>query len=331
MICSISYPGGKRRENQDVIKHYVSDDKNLIILSVFDGHGERYGRIAAEVAATTVTSYLLQQSDLKTNTECRLFEAFDKAHDNIREELLQQGSERIADHSGVVFEKNNIIMGGTTATVAVIINQHDLFVANVGDSDAILFNKEDFKVLTSCHSPENVEEKKRIDATDGKKPLFLYSGSATKLPKQIYSSSGEVTKRGNYTKNVRNELASIVSVDYMHKVYFLAMTRTLGDFYFHTHGVSSKPSINKYTMEDNILLLCSDGVWDNWKYEDVQSVMASQTFDDQKDISAIGNDFFNETLYRGLQNFGNKRDDMSFIIFKFQTNHTQRRPLVRRP
>ena len=84
-------------------------------------------------------------------------------------------------------------------------------------------------------------------------------------------------------------------------------------------------------MEDNILLLCSDGVWDNWKYEDIQSVMTSKTLDEQKDVDAIGNEFFNETLYRGLQNFGNKRDDMSFIIFKFQTNHTQRRPLVRRP
>lgn len=310
------YPGVKRRENQDVVKHYVSDDKNLIILSVFDGHGERYGRIAAEVAAAAIVSYLLQQSDVKTNTECRLCEAFDKAHDSIREELWRQGPERMLDHNGVVFEKNNVIMGGTTATVAVIINQHDLFVANVGDSDAILLDKEGFKLLTSSHSPENVEEKKRIDATVCKKPLFLYSGSSTKLPKQIYSSSGEVTKRGNYTKNVRNELASIVSVDYRHQVYFLAMTRSLGDFYFHAHGVSSKPSINKYTMENKILLLCSDGVWDNWKYEDVQSVIAAKKLNNQRDIDGIGNEFFNETLYRGLNNFGNKRDDMTFIIFK---------------
>ena len=331
MICSISYPGGKRKENQDVVKHYVSDDQNIIILSIFDGHGPRYGRLVADIAATTVISHLVQQSDIKTNTECRILEAFDKAHDSIREELLRQGSDRIADSDGVVFEKNNIIMGGTTATVAVIINKHDLFVANVGDSDSILLNKEDFKVLTSSHSPENVEEKERIDATDGKKPLFLYSGSATKPPKQIYNSSGEVTKLGNYTKNVRNELASIVSVEYMHKVYFLAMTRALGDFYFHTHGVSSKPSINKYTIEDEILMLCTDGVWDNWKYEDIQTMIASKTLNEQKDVDAIGNEFFNETLYRGLQNFGNKRDDMSFIIFKFQTNHTQRRPLVRRP
>ena len=146
--------------------------------------------------------------------------------------------------------------------------------------------------------------------------MFLYSGSNTKLPKQIYSSEGTVTKRGNYTKNVRNELASIVSVDYRHQVYFLGMTRSLGDFYFHAHGVSSKPSINKYTMEDKLLLLGSDGVWDNWKYEDVQSTMADKSLSNQRDIDAVSHDFFNETLYRGLKNFGNKRDDMTFILFK---------------
>ncbi len=64
------------------------------------------------------------------------------------------------------------------------------------------------------------------------------------------------------------------------------------------------------------MLLCSDGVWDNWKYEDVQSLISTKTLNNQRDIDGIGHEFFNETLYRGLKHFGNKRDDMTFIIFK---------------
>ncbi len=104
------------------------------------------------------------------------------------------------------------------------------------------------------------------------------------------------TGSGAFYKNVRNEWASIVSTPVYAKYQdSLAFTRSLGDFHIHSYGVSEIPTVFEYDLvklqasvkggsstkkiaegievsnESSVLILATDGVWDNWKYEDIIS------------------------------------------------------------
>ena len=66
----------------------------------------------------------------------------------------------------------------------------------------------------------------------------------------------------------------------------IAMTRSLGDFYAHTVGVSCLPDVRVVQLEEVLrehqwdrcsLLLASDGVWDLWKYDEVADLTVPKT------------------------------------------------------
>jgi serine/threonine protein phosphatase PrpC len=56
------------------------------------------------------------------------------------------------------------------------------------------------------------------------------------------------------------------------------MTRSLGDFYAHHHGVTHEPELRTLTapelrerrLDGPRLILASDGVWDLWTFEETQ-------------------------------------------------------------
>lgn len=65
----------------------------------------------------------------------------------------------------------------------------------------------------------------------------------------------------------------------------LAFTRSLGDFYLHTFGVSSQVDVQMVDLSGlnspdasscAAICLCSDGLWDNWKYHDVITQLFSK-------------------------------------------------------
>ena len=103
----------------------------------------------------------------------------------------------------------------------------------------------------------------------------------------VENTDGEpmLTNKGRYYKNVRREWASLVSTPVYAKYNdALAFTRSIGDFHLHCYGVSASPEVlvydlNLHQTELNFnnkvmaLLLSSDGVWDNWTYEDCVSYL----------------------------------------------------------
>ena len=52
------------------------------------------------------------------------------------------------------------------------------------------------------------------------------------------------------------------------------MTRSLGDFELKKVGVSSIPSISKidFPSQKFFILLASDGIWDCWKYKELEEI-----------------------------------------------------------
>lgn len=69
--------------------------------------------------------------------------------------------------------------GGSTAVTAIVIDGKDLWVANIGDSRAILCERGSANQLTVDHEPHTQNERKRIEKQ---------GGFVTTLPGKLYSS-----------------------------------------------------------------------------------------------------------------------------------------------
>lgn len=115
-------------------------DENLQIFGICDGHG---GTMVAEEVCTDFPNFLKKHWDDKESTDKvvwlkHLFVEFDK---------------RFADRQNYC---------GCTATF-VIVTPSDIFVANIGDSEAILCTCNFLPItLTNVHSPNKLSEQKRI-------------------------------------------------------------------------------------------------------------------------------------------------------------------------
>ena len=153
----------------------------------------------------------------------------------------------------------------------------------------------------------------------------------------------------HYHKNVRKEKASYVSDRGGDNV--LSVTRALGDFKLQTLGLSNKPEIQSIDLEPIFeqlklqidtakvnrekddteiikpvdpmtvcVVLCTDGVWDNWIYEHVckfvmdPSCLNAVVADPEKGAARVAKSFMlrNQTFAR--KNFGSGSDNATGIV-----------------
>jgi len=82
--------GGKGKENQDA--HFIAQPSDeLLVAGVFDGHGKRYGQVAAQTAASTVKAFLCERhAALQESPTETLQQAFAAAHAAIRSVMLRR-------------------------------------------------------------------------------------------------------------------------------------------------------------------------------------------------------------------------------------------------
>jgi len=165
-----------------------------------------------------------------------------------------------------------------------------------------------------------------------------------------------VTNKGSYYKNVRKEWASLVSTpSYAAFQDALAFTRSLGDLHLHTYGVTHLPEVQKIDLQavfDLVqaqaeqaqaaegvaggageakslvqrmaestlcLVLATDGVWDNWQYEDVNKFVM-----DASCLNAVGGgvdgarrvtiSFMQRNALYAKRNFGSNADNATAIV-----------------
>ena len=133
--------------------------------------------------------------------------------------------------------------------------------------------------------------------------LFVYDGSARAKAdcNQIFRVNNDesvlVTNNGSYYKSVRNEWASLVATPTHARFQdALAFTRSIGDLHLQVYGVSHRPDVAVYDLyklfkideggnnvNNATLTLCSDGIWDNWKFTDASKYVQDSRFWDVKD------------------------------------------------
>jgi len=247
--------------------------------------------------------------------------------------------------------------GGTTGTVVIIFSGSGrMLVANVGDSTALWggldsSNKVVVEELSAEHSPESEAEFRRIrdfrpDRT-GSMPEMRFVFDSPSFQKAQCPPIFEVqkddrdtirnTNNGNYYKNVRNEWATLCTTPPTARFQdALAFTRSLGDLHLHVYGVTHVPEVKEYKLDElhaassgtasqhtdsaqvSCLLVCTDGVWDNWKFPDI----VRETLDPAllseavsiNDGQKAANKIMADNISLAQAHFGSQADNMTAIL-----------------
>ncbi|KIH58827.1 protein phosphatase 2C [Ancylostoma duodenale] len=180
--------------------------KRCALYAIFDGHaGARAAKFCEEHIPSTLKKKLSSYSDL-TSMEKQLKRVFTETFKSVDESFLNEAK-----------KQKPVWKDGTTVTCVLLLNDA-LYVANLGDSKAIVCRKKDDGFssieLTVDHNPTIYEERMRIQKAGG---TVSYS---------FYLRDGRVN--------------GIIEV-----------SRSIGDGQFKTHGVTCIPDMKKLTITPN--------------------------------------------------------------------------------
>jgi len=187
-------------------------------------------------------------------------------------------------------------ISGTTAVIAHIKNDQAT-IANVGDSRAILIRDNKVIAETSDHSLKNSKEIEKIEKAGGR----------------IYKA----VNGGMYVGSIFNAIA---------------MSRSLGDWDVKKHatgcGVVATPDIYTWPLQKNdLLVLASDGIWDDIPNESVAKLIALTR---QKNKQVNVTDLIKraaETLNDVAQKAG-AEDNITTMIIHFDGSAKDDQPLL---
>ncbi len=211
---------GKRDSNEDQhvgIINLNNDDKTINqvnFIGVFDGHG---GKLVSKYLKSNLPKYILKKTDIniydqKSAITSRFFsKLFHKLQDGLIEEH-PSASKRCGSTAlcGVMYKNQK--------------NVNYIWIANVGDSRAVLCNHQNKAIqLSKDHKPHHAPEKKRIESMGGR---IKFDG-----------------------------------VDW--RVGDLSLSRAIGDL-DNTPYVTHKPELFRYRLnkKDRYIIFACDGLWD---------------------------------------------------------------------
>jgi hypothetical protein len=140
--------------NQDAIKHFISRDREFVIVAVADGHGSRKcfrSNIGSKIAVHVLLKIFKQH--LSSNTLDLLQSGFNGIAQNMAKTIHRQWLEKVKKHlqnnpftceeekidPGVF--NNQIISYGTTLLGAIITKNYILYM-QLGDGDILLVNNQ---------------------------------------------------------------------------------------------------------------------------------------------------------------------------------------------
>lgn len=221
--------------------------------------------------------------------------------------------------------------------------------------------------ITSEHSPESVYEYVRLaeyrareedpeqpalfvvyDTPNCEKskcqPVFDYGGAPAVVAGRRLP---QLTGRGRYYKNVRKEWASLVATPRTARHQdALAFTRSLGDLHLHTYGVTHLPELQKVdisailrampeSVPDRFLcvVLASDGVWDNWLFEDVARFVTDPScvtavLASSDGAQRVAHSFMQRNALYAKRNFDDQADNATAVLLYVQLNPSPDASLV---
>ncbi|XP_057206371.1 protein phosphatase, Mg2+/Mn2+ dependent, 1Lb [Triplophysa rosa] len=214
---------GRRDHMEDRFDILLTDTLNGShphIFSIFDGHG---GETAAEYVHTHLPAVLRQQlQQYERQKENSLL-----SHQSILKQHILNMDKELVEKLSASYDE-----AGTTCLMA-LLSEKQLTVANVGDSRAVLCDKDGSVIsLSHDHKPYQLKERKRIKKAGG-----------------FISFNGSWRVQG-----------------------VLAMSRSLGDYPLKRLNVLiPDPDVLTFdldTLQPQFMILASDGLWDTFSNEE---------------------------------------------------------------
>jgi len=223
---------GRRSYMEDTYSYDRNLPYGFEYYGVFDGHG-----------GNDVSLYL--QDNMKNVIKKHIIDEV-----NSDKEVIDVGNILYKSFKTIINDIPSKISMTTGSTAVVLLRYKDkIWVANVGDSRAIMNNGLNSIQLTNDHKPNNDEEYERIVSLGGK---------------VIKANKGDVYRVNGV----------------------LAVSRAIGDFSLYPH-VTWKPEITTYNLNKNnhYILIATDGVWDVLSSKDVIDITNKMIIHDNwKDI-----------------------------------------------
>eukprot|EP00401_Gymnodinium_catenatum_P053658 CAMPEP_0117610780 /NCGR_PEP_ID=MMETSP0784-20121206/82048_1 /TAXON_ID=39447 /ORGANISM="" /LENGTH=404 /DNA_ID=CAMNT_0005414191 /DNA_START=80 /DNA_END=1294 /DNA_ORIENTATION=- len=278
---------GKGTENQDTYVTTASHSGTKCFVGVFDGHGEQGGRIS-NVARDVLSKSLFDHRDLHSDPKGALESAYREAQKQIEK---RHGPE--AQDSG-------------TTAVSAYQHRDRLFVANVGDSRAVLGRCDTSRggtlsavELSRDHKPSRADERQRIIAAGGKVEQGIF-------PVSVGPGGTVRWMRGGPERVMsRNGLGG------------LAVSRSLGDLSLRPF-VSAQPEVveRKLDPKDKFIVLGSDGIWDQVSSKEAVDIVGRHA-----DPSTAAQEITGVARKRWkMQTGGQLADDITAVVMKLDNS-----------
>ena len=244
---------GVSKTNQDsfLIFDSILDCKDVKIFGVFDGHGEHGDLLTQEIRdlfkdffsnikyydnlininANSIYNYLS-----KNNFE-KIYDIFKKINEIIHQKYISN---------------NYCIKCGTTTNILILFSKKNIInkiiSMNLGNTKSILINENNqIKQLNICHTPNNTNEKNRIEKNGGEigRAEWINEG-----PLRIWYKGKKDSG--------------------------LSITRSFGDFEAEQLGVISIPDIEDYNIDEEkikIIIIATEGLWTFLKNEKIMDII----------------------------------------------------------
>ncbi|CAI9762667.1 unnamed protein product [Fraxinus pennsylvanica] len=260
------YPETPGKENQDsyCIKKNIQGNPDVHFFGVFDGHGQ-FGTECSNFVKDRLVEILSNDAALLVDPDKAYSTAFSATNDELHNSDIDDS------------------MSGTTAITALMIGDK-LYVANVGDSRAVLAVKEANKIvaqdLSRDQTPFRVDECERVKLC-GARVLSVDQVEGLKDPR-IQSWGDEETEGGDPPR--------LWVQDGMYPG--TAFTRSVGDRLAEKIGVVADPEVSvvELTAKHPFFVVASDGVFE---------FLPSQTVVDMLHLSMPKMDVVKEMLGQG--------------------------------
>ena len=281
-----SFKGYFKRENEDRVSVIINIAKpknvdkkwpnHLSYFGLFDGHG---GNKCCDFLVNNFHKYLIKSSNFPNHIEKALSDAFIKSES----EFL---------NTYAIGENNELLDRSGSCGLVTIIADQMCYIANVGDSRAVLscMNGKDVIQLTNDHKPNSEKEKKRI------------------------KKNGGVVYKTNPLQTIYRVIPGNLSV-----------SRTVGDaevkipFYGGKERVIiSTPEITKFKIDENkfdFLLMGCDGIFDKSDNVDIIDNIFHSLDENECDLHVTSGKCADSVIKFALNN--NSQDNLSAIIISF--------------
>ncbi|KAG8043402.1 hypothetical protein GUJ93_ZPchr0458g22511 [Zizania palustris] len=204
-------------EDYHVAEYKYEKNHELGLFAIFDGHlGDR----VPSYLKANLFSNILKEHHFWTNPMEAIKNAYRSTNKYILENAKQLGP------------------GGSTAVTAIVVDGRDMWIANVGDSRAVVCERGCANQLTVDHEPHTTNERERIEKQ---------GGFVTTFPGDVPRVNGQ-----------------------------LAVARAFGDQSLKAH-LSSEPDVRHVPINSSIefVILASDGLWKVMKNQEAVDLVKS--------------------------------------------------------